>query len=152
MVSHCHTSCSVLLVSLHITCACAEKLSVAKVINQICSRVSGTCCRQGTLELLLLGLLTLAGLCVQVCAHRCTIHALNECCRTSPSNFTCSALEQKVVCCPFCYRVRQEQVYMYMIYLVLNLSRHFKFLPLSFQFPAPFQFAFFFFEEKKWHF
>lgn len=141
MVTYCYTSWSVFLGSLQkITCACTEKLSITNIINQTCSQISGTCCRQDTSGLLLLDLPTLAGLCIQVCAYRCMIHALNECCRTSPSNLPCNALEQQVASCPLSYRMRQEQVCMYMIYLVLNLPGHFKFLPLNFQFPFPFQF------------
>lgn len=143
MVTHCHTSWSVFLRSLGMTCACAESLSITNIINQTYSPIPGTCCRQDTSGLVVLDLPTLAGLCIQIYAYRCAIHARNESCRTSPSSLPCRALEKKVVSCPVSYRLRQEQVCMYMRYLILNLPGHFRFLPLSFQFPFPFQFSFF---------
>lgn len=68
MATHHHASSSVVWGSL-------QNITIA--INQACTQIPGTCCRQDTLRLLLLDLPTLAALCIQISAYGCVIHALN---------------------------------------------------------------------------
>ena len=138
IVTHCHTSWSMFLGSLQkITCACAGKLSITNVTNQTCSQISGTCCRQDTLGLLLLELPTVAGLCIQVCAYRCMIHALNECCRTSPSNLPCIRTKSGQLS-TFLQSEARTGLYAYDVFS-LKFTRTFKIsvseLPIYFPFP-----------------
>lgn len=74
---------------------------------------------------------TLAGFSVQIYAYRCTIHALNECCRTKHLQFALQCIKPKNCQCLLSHKVRQEKACMCTIYLLLNFPRYFKFLPLS---------------------
>lgn len=72
MITHIHTSCSAHLESLQkLSCAYAEKPSMANIVSKMCFQISGACSRQDMSGLLLLDLPPLACLHTDQCVEMC---------------------------------------------------------------------------------